>query len=59
MNVRLNEAGQQVRTAGIDDSIGAGIRQPDRLDAPVANHDITVDDVEGVVHGDDGRVADR
>ena len=70
MNVRLDEAGQQVRTVGFDYSYaasggaafgghGCGVSgRADRLDAAVANHHIAFDDVEGVVHGEDGGAAD-
>ena len=58
MDVRLNEAGQEVPAGGVDDGLVAppGFR-PGRCYASLADDNSTVDDVETIVHGHDRRVA--
>ena len=60
MDVRLDEAGKKVSAARVDDlivpAVGLG---SDRDDAAVADHHRAVDDVEAIVHRDDGGVPNQ
>jgi hypothetical protein len=60
VHVGLDQAGEHPVAAGIDHPIvrsrGLG---PDARDSPVAHGDGPLDDVEGVVHREDGCVADE
>jgi hypothetical protein len=59
VDVGLDESGQQERAPGIDGAVNAlgGVDASDRDDAPVPDQQIAFDNVEGVVHGEDGRAA--
>ena len=60
VNVRLDEAGQHVAAARLDDAIvTAGEVRPDRGDAAVADRDVALDDVEAVVHRKNDAAADE
>ncbi len=61
VDVRLDEAGQQVVAASVDGAVvsGGASTSPIDDDAAVANHHVAFDHVEGVVHGEDGGVADE
>jgi hypothetical protein len=58
MNVRLDEARQQIRSTTVNYFCAASGGAADRLDPAAANHHIAFDHVEGVVHGEDRRAAD-
>ena len=60
MDVGLDEPGQQERAPGVDGAVDAlaGVDAADGGDAPVPDQQIAFDNVEGVVHGEDGRAAD-
>ena len=55
MDVRLNQPGQHVSAARVDHPIVPTVRidAADRLDAPIANRDVTSHDLQSIVHGED------
>ncbi len=61
MDVRLDEPRQHIAAMRVNGAIGACARGcgPDRLDAPVPNQYVALDDVEGVVHGENRRAANQ
>ncbi len=60
VDVRLDEAGKEVGAAGVDDVVARRLRfRADRHDASAVDGDRALDDVEAVVHREDGRVADE
>src|SRR3954452_25301787 len=60
MNVRLDEPGEQVSAGGINHCRDDVWRLwADRYDPAITHQHGTFDDVEGVVHREDGGVADQ
>ena len=60
VDVGLDEAGQEIGAAGVDDVVARRVRfRADRHDASAVDGDRALDDVEAVVHREDGRVADE
>jgi hypothetical protein len=60
VDVGLDEAGEQVRAAGVDHRVvGLGGFRADRRDPPVTDRHRSLHDVARIVHGEDGGVADQ
>ena len=61
MDMRLDEAWHQKGTVRVDGAVSAfGVgNEADRDNAPVTHQQVAFDDLEGVVHGDDGGAADN
>ena len=60
MDVRLNEPRQDVSAARVDDAVVRLVDvRADRRDAAVPDRHVAFDDVEAIVHGEDGAAADE